>query len=137
GKAYMVKDDVVAMRMEGLDACGDGGFINFVDAVGGYLRDEHLGDKGQTLGKGCIHPGDDQQKQEQYHEVDLTREDQAGACQDGGCHPETHDNAGSVDEQAGCQFAFDGDLLVLVDLPIEAGQIPFLLICGSNLPNVF
>ena len=120
----MVKHDVVAFGLKDIRPRGDGRLVDLVDAVGGYLGDEHLRDEGQALVKGRIHARDDQQEQEQQHEVDLPGQDQACPRQDGGRYAQAHDHAGGVYEQAGGEFAPNGDFFVLVDLLIEAGQIP-------------
>ena len=132
----MVKDNVVALRPEGLRPFGDGRFVDLVDAVGRYLGDEHLRDKSQALVEGGVHPGDDQQEQEQQHEVDLPGQNQAGSRQDGSRYAQAHDHAGGIDKQAGGQFAPDGDSFMLVDLLIQTGQIPLLLVGGPDLPDV-
>ena len=132
----MVKDNVVALRPEGLRPFGDRGFVDLVDAVGRYLGDKHFRDEGQALVEGSIHPGDNQQEQEQQHEVDLPGQDQAGTRQDGSRYAQAHDHAGGIDKQSGGEFAPDGDCFVLVDLLIEAGQIPLLLVGSPYLPDV-
>ena len=132
----MVKDNVVALRPEGLRPFGDRGFVDLVDAVGRYLGDEHFRDKSQALVEGGVHPGDDQQEQEQHHEVDLSGQNQAGSRQDGSRYAQAHDHAGGIDKQSGGEFAPDGDFFVLVDLLIKTGQIPLLLVGSPYLPDV-
>ena len=137
GEAHMVEHNVVALGLETLHSLGGGGVIDFVHAVGRHLGHEQLCNEGQTLVEGGVHTGDDQQEQKQQHEVDLSGDDQAGPRQDGGGDPQAHDDAGRIDKDAGAQLALDGDLLMVVDLLVEPGQIAHLLVGGADLPDVF
>ena len=132
----MIKDDVVSLRRKGLRTLRGGRIVNFVHAVGGDLGDEHLGDEGKALVKGRVDAGDDQQKEEQQHEVDAPGEDGLRAHEDGGGHAQPHDDAGGVDKHARAQLAADHDLLMLVYLLIQPGEVPRLLIGGADLAHV-
>ena len=133
----MVEHDVVALGLETLRSLGDGRIIDLIHAVGGHLGYKHLRNAGQALVEGGVHPGDDQQEQKQQHKVDLPGEDQAGPHQDGGGYPQAHDDAGRVDKDAGAQRALNGDLLMVIDLLVEPGQIARLLVGGADLPDIF
>ena len=136
GKAHLAEHNVVPLGLEVRGALRHRRVVDFRHAVGGHLGDEQLRDEGQALVEGGIDPGDDQQEQEEQHEVNLAGENPVGAHQDGGGHAQTHDDAGGVDKDAGAQFALDGDLLVVVNLLVQPGQIPGLLVGGADLPDI-
>ena len=129
--------DIMSMGHKLRLALGDGRLIDLIDAISGNLRDEQLRDEGQALVKRRIDPGDDKQEQEQYHKVDLPGQDQAGSGQDGRGHAQAHDHAGSIDKEPGSQLALDGDLLVLIDLFVQAGQVAGFLVRGADLAHIF
>ena len=137
GKTHMVELNIVSLWLKHLCTLSRRGVVDLVHAVGGYLGHKHLSDESQALVKRRIHAGNNQQEQKQQHEVDLPGKNQAGSHQNGGGYPQTHDNAGRIDEDAGPQLTLDGDLLMVVDLLIEPGQIALLLIGGADLPDIF
>ena len=132
----MVEDDVVSLGRKGLRSLRDGRFIDFVHAVRRHLGDEHLRDEGKALVEGRVGARNDQQEQEQQHEVDAPGENGLRAHEDSGGHAQPHDDAGGVDEHARAQLAANHDPFVLVDLAVQPGQIPLLLICGADFAHV-
>ena len=62
---------------------------------------------------------------------------QIGAHKDGGSHPHAHDHTGRIDKKAGSQFSTDHHTLMFIDFLVQPFQIPFFLICGTDLPDIF
>ena len=133
----MIEDDVMPPWCKCFRSFCDGSMVDLHHPIGRYLRHKHFCDERQALVKGGVDPRNDHQEQKEQHKVDATGQNEAGSHENGRCHAQAHDHAGGIDKDACAQFATDHDALVLVDFAVKSLKIPLLLICRSNLPDVF